>query len=37
VSGEGQWKAKDSVRLKQEGGRVEIELPKASAALVRFS
>jgi hypothetical protein len=37
VSGEGQWKAKDSVRLKQEGGRVEIELPKASAALIRFS
>ncbi|MDQ2776062.1 MAG: glycosyl hydrolase family 79 C-terminal domain-containing protein [Acidobacteriota bacterium] len=37
VSGDGQWKAKRSDRLKQSGGSVKIELPTASAAFIRFS
>jgi len=37
VSSEGHWKAKSSLTLKQSGGRIEIELPTASAALIKLS
>ena len=37
VSSDGQWKAKKQARLKSSGGHVELDLPIASAALIRFS